>query len=81
MRGVYTTLNQVERYGNGNPNKYSKQYILDDLGTQINNLKYILKRLADFEYKKEFVHMNELQNNYQELLDAMEYWERTIKND
>lgn len=81
MRGVYTTLNQLERYRNGNPNKYSKQYLLDDLGTVIRYLKNTIKSLECFEYKKEFVHMDDLQKNYQEILDAMKYWERAIKND
>ena len=81
MRAVNDSLNQLEQYSNGNPNKYSKQYLIDGLGVQIRNMKYILNRLERFEYKKEFVHMDDLQKNYQELLDAMEYWERTIKND
>lgn len=80
MRGIRIALNQLEQYGNGNPNKYSKQYLVDGLGTIVRYLKDTIKELECFEYKKEFVHMDDLQKNYQEILEAMEYWERTIKN-
>ena len=81
MRAVRISLDQLEQYRNGNPNKYSKQHLVDGLGTVIRYLKNTIKELHAFDYKNEFVHINELHRNYLELLEAMDYWERTIKND